>query len=69
MVDEKWDDLNRFDQSGFSTPTVFPIERSYKNKFLFLEDTLKAEQRDKIMEDLSYERWLQAEVDKHSDKE
>ena len=69
MVDEKWDDLNRFDQSGFSTPTVFPIERSYKNKFLFLEDTLKAEQRDKIMEDLSYERWLQAEADKHSDKE
>lgn len=52
MVDEVWDDYNRFNQSGFSAPTVFPEEGNYSNKFLFLEDIEKAERREMMRQEI-----------------
>jgi hypothetical protein len=41
-----WNDYNRFNQSGYSSPTVFPLEENYRNKRLYLEDLEKAEARE-----------------------
>ena len=50
-----WDDHNRFHQHINFSDTVFPKERDYKNKFLFLEDMRLAEERE-LAQQLMIER-------------
>lgn len=42
---EVWADTNRFNQSGYSSPTLFPIASNYSNLQLYAEDLVKAEAR------------------------
>lgn len=50
---EPWSDTNRFSQSGYSTPTVFPQAKNYRNLMLYIEDLDKAEARQE-----SHLEWL-----------
>lgn len=40
-----WSDTNRFNQSGYSAPTIFPEAHNYINKEFFIEDLSKAQAR------------------------
>lgn len=40
-----WSDSNRFNQIGYSMPTFFPEAHNYLNKEFFMEDLIKAQQR------------------------
>jgi uncharacterized protein related to proFAR isomerase len=46
IEDLKWNDYNRFNQSGYSSPTVFPLEENYRNKRLYIADLDRAEERE-----------------------
>jgi len=72
-----WNDHNRFNQTGYSAETVFPLEENYKNKRLYIEDIEKAEVReshrelfieelreDAIMDAINDARDMQEEMDK-----
>lgn len=40
-----WSDTNRFNQEGYSWPTIFPEAHNYINKEFFAEDLAKAQAR------------------------
>ena len=50
---QSWSDTNRFNQSGYSYPTVFPIASNYEDIYLFLEDTHLAVRRE-----ISHREWI-----------
>jgi hypothetical protein len=52
----QWNDHNRFNQTGYSAPTIFPKKENYSNLFVFEDDLHKAESREQ-----SHQEWLQEE--------
>jgi len=42
----KWNDHNRFNQTGYSAPTLIPQEEDYTDTRLYLDDLMKAEARE-----------------------
>jgi len=46
IASKPWNDNNRFNQTGYSASTLFPIRENYKNKKLYLEDLEKARYRE-----------------------
>ena len=40
-----WSDTNRFNQIGYSSPTIFPEAKNYINKEFFIEDIARAQAR------------------------
>lgn len=52
----KWSDNNRFNQSGYSSPTEFPHPSNYDNLDLFMDDMVSAVEREK-----SHREWLEEE--------
>lgn len=46
IASKPWNDNNRFNQTGYSASTLFPIRENYKNKNLYLEDLEKARYRE-----------------------
>jgi hypothetical protein len=51
-----WNDTNRYNQTGYSAPTIFPKLWQYANKDLWEIDFAKAERRD-----ASHLEWLEEE--------
>jgi hypothetical protein len=51
-----WNDTNRYNQTGYSAPTIFPKLWQYTNKDLWEIDFAKAERRD-----ASHLEWLEEE--------
>ena len=45
MKQEPWSDTNRFNQTGYSSPTIFPEAKYYLDKNAFAEDLAKAQAR------------------------
>lgn len=70
-IDTVWSDTNRFNQSGYSASTVWPIESNYIDKQAFKADLSAAEWREsnhqEFMDELRqeaaeekyYNRWEQ----------
>lgn len=52
-----YNDINRYDQTGYSSPTIFPKTWQYKDKDLWVIDYAKAERREK-----SRIEWLEEEA-------
>lgn len=50
-----WNDNNRFDQSGYSAPTIFPQEENYSNIELYKEDLMKAKDREDSHQEFLFE--------------
>lgn len=50
---QQWSDTNRFNQTGYSAPTIFPEAKNYVNKEFFAEDLAKAQARQE-----SHLEWL-----------
>lgn len=48
-----WNDTNRFNQTGYSAPTIFPQFMHYDNPDLWAEDMVKATRREE-----SHQEWL-----------
>lgn len=48
-----WNDTNRFNQTGYSVPTIFPQFMHYDNPDFWTEDMIKAERRED-----SRQEWL-----------
>lgn len=46
IATEKWTDTNRFNQTGYSAGTLFPLKENYKDQKLFEEDLGKAQMRE-----------------------
>lgn len=44
----KWTDSNRFNQPGYSSPTIFPVKSDYTNLDFFKEDLSLAKKREEI---------------------
>ena len=40
-----WSDTNRFNQEGYSAPTIFPEAKNYTDPQAYAEDLTKAEKR------------------------
>lgn len=55
-----WNDANRFNQTGYSAPTVFPDPHHYQNLDLFLEDTTLAVSREKSRREWLLEERMEA---------
>lgn len=53
MLTPVWSDNNRFNQTGYSGKTIFPIESNYKDKSLYEEDYTLAYHREE-----SHADWL-----------
>lgn len=51
-----WSDTNRFNQTGYSAPTVFPQYMNYNDPKLWEEDMKKAELREN-----SHQEWKEDE--------
>jgi hypothetical protein len=58
-----WNDTNRYNQTGYSAPTIFPKLWEYKNQTLWEIDFAKAEHREasrlEWLEDEAYEARIQ----------
>ena len=63
IASKPWNDNNRFNQTGYSGSTLFPIERNYTNKRLFLDDLEKAEAREANHLEFMYELKEDAKMD------
>ena len=48
---QPWNDRNRYSQTGYSSPTMFPNEKDYINKMVWMEDMDKAEMREEARQD------------------
>lgn len=51
-----WSNTNRFSQSGYSSPTVFPQSENYTNKTLWAIDYTES-----LMREQSHQDWLDEE--------
>ena len=60
---EVWSDTNRFNQTGYSSPTIFPEARNYRNLFLYVEDLAKAEARQESHLDWVWEEQQEARIE------
>lgn len=56
-----WSDINRFNQQGYSSPTIFPEAKNYRNLVLFMEDLALAEARQESHLDWVWEQRMEAE--------
>jgi hypothetical protein len=54
IATKQWSDINRFNQGGYSAPTLFPIAINYVNVSAFNEDYAKAQKREE-----SRNEWLE----------
>lgn len=52
----EWSDNNRFNQTGYSSATIFPEAKNYSNLKLFLVDIMFAVEREE-----SRREWLEEE--------
>ena len=52
---EKWTDTNRFNQTGYSSLTLFPQIENYENKASYWEDYMKAKIRQRNHEEFMEE--------------
>lgn len=50
-------DTHRYDQTGYSAPTIWPQSNHYTDKLLWIEDYAKAEAREANRQD-----WLEEEA-------
>ena len=55
-----WSDTNRFNQSGYSAPTVFPQAENYTDLTLYAIDLAKAEKRQESHLDWAWEEYQEA---------
>jgi hypothetical protein len=60
---EPWSDTNRFSQSGYSSPTVFPQAENYTDLTLYAIDLAKAEKRQEAHLDWAWEEYAEARQD------
>ena len=58
-----WSDTNRFNQSGYSAPTIFPEASNYKDLSLYAEDLAKAEARQESHLEWVWEEREEARID------
>lgn len=57
-----WSDTNRFSQTGYSAPTVFPIASNYMDLSLYVEDLALAEKRQESHLDWVWEEYAEARL-------
>ena len=58
-----WSDTNRFSQTGYSAPTIFPEAHNYINKEFFVEDLAKAQSRQESHLEWVWEERMEARRD------
>lgn len=58
-----WNDQNRFNQSGYSSKTIYPSQTNYVSMVAYLEDLEKAKARDEDREDWLEELRMDAQSD------
>lgn len=66
---QPWSDTNRFSQSGYSSPTVFPQAENYTDLTLYAIDLAKAEKRQKSHLDWVYDEALDAKIEYLQERE
>lgn len=59
----KWNDSNRFNQTGYSGSTEFPDPYEYANLDLFLEDITKAVRREQSHREFLWEQYEEGRLD------
>jgi hypothetical protein len=57
---ERWSDNNRFSQTGYSAPTIFPEASNYIDLKIYAEDLAKAEARQESHLDWVWEEYQDA---------
>lgn len=62
-MQEPWSDTNRFNQSGYSAPTIFPEAKNYKNIANYLEDLSKATLRQEVHLEWVWEEQQEARIE------
>lgn len=60
---EPWSDTNRYSQTGYSSPTIFPHPENYQDKYLFFLDLAKAQQRETSRQEWLWEERAEARLE------
>ena len=63
LTETKWNDNNRFNQTGYSGCTEFPNPYEYANLDLFLEDITKAVRREQSHREFLWEQYEEGRID------
>ena len=66
-----WSDTNRYNQTNYSGPTIFPVESNYTNPAAFEQDYKRAQRREEnhqeFMNDLRLEAQEEAYYEEYGD--
>ena len=58
-----WSDTNRYSQTGYSSPTIFPQPENYLDKLAFAEDLALAQARDDSRQEWLWEERAEARLE------